>query len=84
MFKNLRKINVFGGSEAPGEGQVGPKMTPSWAKMGSRSELKVIFGHLTRKMAVEVEEDGLHVEKRSHSAAEWPFSGRRRVGRGRI
>ena len=36
----------FEGSEAPGEGQVGPQMGPSWGKMGSGSELGVIFGHL--------------------------------------
>ena len=39
MFKNLRKTNVFEGLEAPREGQVGPKLGPSWAKMGFRSVL---------------------------------------------
>ena len=53
MFKNLRKTYVFEGCEAPEEGQVGPKMAPSWAKMGSGRELKAIFGHLGRKMAVK-------------------------------
>ena len=53
MHKNQCKINVFEGCEAPEEGQVGPKMAPSWAKMGSGRELKVIFGHLGRKMAVK-------------------------------
>ena len=53
MAKNLRKIIIFEGSEAPGEGQVRPKMGPSWAKMGSGSELGVIFGHLRTKMAVK-------------------------------
>ena len=53
MAKNLRKTFIFEGLEAPGEGQVGPKMGPSWAKMGSGSELGVIFGHLWTKMAVK-------------------------------
>ena len=53
MLRNRRKTNVFEGLEAPQEGQVGPKMTPSWAKMGSGSELDVIFGHLRTKMAVK-------------------------------
>ena len=53
MFKNLRETQVFEGFEAPREGQVGPKMGPSWGKMGSGSELDGIFGHLRRKMAVK-------------------------------
>ena len=44
---------VFEGLGAPGEGQVGPKIAPSWGKMGSGSELDVIFGHLSAKMAVK-------------------------------
>ena len=53
MSKNLRKTHVFEGVEAPREGQVGPKMGPSWGKMGSGRELDGIFGHLRRKMAVK-------------------------------
>ena len=48
------KTYVFEGCEAREEGQVGPKMAPSWAKMGSGRELKAIFGHLERKMAIKV------------------------------
>ena len=39
--------------EAPREGQVGPKMGPSWGKIGSGSELDGIIGHLRRNMAVK-------------------------------
>ena len=53
MPKNKQKTCIFERCEAPAEGQVGPKMAPSWAKMGSGRELKVIFGHLGRKMAVK-------------------------------
>ena len=53
MPQNLRKTYVFEGLEAAQEGQVGPKMAPSWAKLGSGRELKVIFGHLGRKMAIK-------------------------------
>ena len=53
MVKRLRNIYVVERCEAPEEGQVGPKMAPSWAKMGSGRELKAIFGHLGRKMAVK-------------------------------
>ena len=53
MAQNQGKTFIFEGSEAPGEGQVGPKMGPSWAKMGSGSELEVIFGQLRTKMAVK-------------------------------
>ena len=52
MLNNLMKINVFGGSEAAGRGQVGAKMGPSWAKMGSGSELDVVLSHLRSKMAI--------------------------------
>ena len=55
MSKNLTKTQVFEGFEAPREGQVGPKMGPSWGKMGSGRELDGIFGHLRRKMAVKFE-----------------------------
>ena len=48
-------MKVFEGFEAPREGQVGPKMGPSWDKMGSGSELDGIFGHLRSKMAVKFE-----------------------------
>ena len=53
MVKNLRKIKVFDGFEAPRKGEVGPKIGPSWDKMGSGSELDGIFGHLRSKMAVK-------------------------------
>ena len=53
MPKNQRNTYVFEGLEAPGEGQMGPKMAPSWAQMGSGSELDFIFGHLRAKMAVK-------------------------------
>ena len=46
-------MHVFEGLGAPGEGQVGPKIAPSWGEMGSGSELDVIFGHLSAKMAVK-------------------------------
>ena len=62
LVNNLRKTNVFEGFEALREGQVwpklgphdGPKMGPSWGKMGSGSELDGIFGHLRTKMAVKL------------------------------
>ena len=54
-FKNIRKTNVFEGFQGNGESQVGPKMAPSWAKMGLGSELKLILGHLRGKMAIKVE-----------------------------
>ena len=44
MLKNLAKTIVFEGFEVPREGQAGPKMGPSWGKMGSGSELDSIFG----------------------------------------
>ena len=53
MVKNIREIKVSEGFEATREGQVGPKMGPSWDKMGSGSELDGIFGHLRSKMAVK-------------------------------
>ena len=54
MVKNLWKIKVFEGLEAPRQGQVGPKMGPSWGKMVSGSELDGIFGHLETKMAMKL------------------------------
>ena len=35
-YKHIRTTNVFEGSEASGEGQVGPKMAPRWAQVGLR------------------------------------------------
>ena len=52
MPNNRIKTYIFEGCETE-EGQVGPKMAPSWAKMGLGSELKLIFGHLRKKMAVK-------------------------------
>ena len=46
---------VFEGLETPRQGQVGPKMGPSWGKMVSGSEFDGIFGHLGTKMAVKLE-----------------------------
>ena len=46
MFKNLRKTYVFEGCEAPEEGQVGPKMAPSWAQMGSGRSSSADVGRL--------------------------------------
>ena len=53
--KNIRKTYVFEGFQGTGGSQVGPKMAPSWAKMGLGSELKPIFGHLRTKMAVKID-----------------------------
>ena len=39
--------------EAPGEGQVEPKMGPSWGKRGSKGELDGISGHLKKKMGAK-------------------------------
>ena len=61
-FKNLRKTNVFEGFQGTGGSQVGPKMAPSWAKMGLGSECKLILGHVRRKIEAKMKRRRLESE----------------------